>query len=255
MRENFEPDIYREDLAKEMKRTPKQERKEVLEEVKKTPEYWKARGTKLEGRQEEEKVDDSLGVFIKKRTLFHGTTIKGIKDFLKAEETTVGEGVYLTSQAKDAVGYAYRRKANRSNRENRQRVKPVVYEVSVENLRLADLRKDKNVKILLRGLLPILEEKSKSKDIKYYRQNALVEAYGLIFSGKIGRGNVSEAIAPIGQVFTDYMQSLGYDGLITYEGGEGKEVGNHDTYLIFDPEKVKVGREQEIKEKDLEEKE
>jgi len=38
--------------------------------------------------------------------------------------------------------------------------------------------------------------------------------------------------------FTKYVQSLGYDGVLAIEGGEG-EIGEHDTYLIFDPENIK----------------
>jgi len=51
----------------------------------------------------------------------------------------------------------------------------------------------------------------------------------------------------MGNTFSDYVESLGYDGLITFEGGEPLTGGNHDSYVIFDPEKVKIIKEQKIK--------
>jgi len=32
----------------------------------------------------------------------------------------------------------------------------------------------------------------------------------------------------------------------SYEGGEGDDIKNHDTYLIFDPEKAKINQEYKI---------
>lgn len=51
-------------------------------------------------------------------------------------------------------------------------------------------------------------------------------------SGK-ARGSLPE-------LSSEYLESLGYDGLKTIEGGEPPHVGPHDTYLIFDPTKVKL---------------
>jgi hypothetical protein len=37
---------------------------------------------------------------------------------------------------------------------------------------------------------------------------------------------------------------LGYDGLKALEGGEGDDIGAHENYLIFDPQKVQITSEQ-----------
>ena len=46
----------------------------------------------------EESIEDGKAVLIREKTLYHGTGIEDIEQFQPAEETTIGEGVYLTSQ-------------------------------------------------------------------------------------------------------------------------------------------------------------
>lgn len=245
MKENFEPDIYRDNLAEEIKDAPKEERKEILEQAEEDPEYWKARNRKIETRQpEEEPIDDGLGVFIKKKTLYRGEGHRGSKsEGLKvAEDTrsTVGEGVYFTSKAKDAVGYAYERSGPVDKT-------PIIYECSIENMKLLDLRSDENVKKILPGFLKVL--RNQLKDPKYEKfTDHLYNAIDAIDSGKIGSGNLKLAVGGFDQLFSDYVKSLGYDGLATLEGGE-LIVKEHDTYVIFDPEKVKIIREHKTKKK------
>lgn len=238
--ENFESQQYRNQLAKEVKDAPKDERKEILDKAKEKPDYWQARGEKINERQGEEKIDDGLGVLVKKKTLWHGSGISGIESFNKAEEDTVGSGIYFTSEAKDAIGYARRR----SRRE--KDASPVIYESSVEDMKLLDLRKDENVKKILEGFKPILVKKLKEPDLKWNVQGVFQMAVEAITSGKVGSGNLREVTFGTGQMFSDYCKSLGYEGLITFEGGEGDDVGSHDTYLIFDPEKAKISQEHKI---------
>src|SRR3989338_10655647 len=165
--ENFESQQFRDELAKEIKETPKEGRPEILEKAKETPEYWQARTEKIKERQDEEEIDDGLGVLVKKKTIYHGSGISGIEKFDKAEEDTVGSGVYFTSEAKDAIGYA-RLRSKRERYEQRadgkpvnKDSKPVIYESSVDNIKLCDLRKDENVKKILDGFKKILKEESK----------------------------------------------------------------------------------------------
>lgn len=249
--EKFEPQQFRDELAKEIKETPKEERKEILEQAKQTPEYWQARTEKIKERQDEEKVDDGLGVLVKKKTLYHGSGISGIKTFNKAEEDTVGSGIYFTSEAKDAIGYAkLRSERERSpNKADRSPViensVPTIYESSVENMKLCDLREDENVKRVLNEFKEISKEELKKPDLKWFVQGSLERTIETINAGKVGAGNLKEIAQSNGQLFSDYIKSLGYEGLITLEGGEGGN-GNHDTYLIFDPEKAKINQEQRI---------
>lgn len=238
--ENFESQQFRDELAKEIKEAPKEERKEILEKVKETPEYWQARTEKIKERQEEEEVDDGLGIFLKKKTIYHGSGTSGIEQFNKAEEDTVGSGIYFTSEGKDAIGYARRRSRGRAE------ASPVIYESSIENMKLIDVRKDENVKKVLGGFKEILKNKLKEPDLKWHYQKVLQRAVDAINAGKVGAGNLREVTFSTGQMFSDYVKSLGYEGLVTLEGGEGEDIRNHDTYLIFDPEKVRINQEHKI---------
>lgn len=192
------------------------------------------------GLKVEAEADSGLDTLINKKTLYHGSIAPAISVLNIAEEDTVGTGAYFTSEAKDAIGYAKRRSRGRKNSE------PTLYEVQVENLRLANLQKDENVKKILDGFKEVLKQGLSDPNIQWYYREALRRSIDAINQGKVDSGNLKEAIFAHTDKFTKYLQSLGYDGLVTFEGGEGEETGNHDTYLIFDPKKVKIIREQQV---------
>ena len=200
--------------------------------------------------ENESKIDNGLGILIKKKTLYHGSNIIGIKTFHKAEEDTVGSGIYFTSEPKDAIGYAKIRSERRRNSmshvspEDQDSV-PVIYESLIENVKMCDLRVDENIKKVLIGFRKILKEEIIKSDIEWFRRGSLEQAIEKIDGRKIGAGNLKEIAQSNGKLFSGYIKSLGYDGLIVLEGGEG-ENGNHDTYLIFDTEKVKINQERKI---------
>lgn len=196
---------YRNNLAQELKSAPKSERKEILEKAKEDPKYWKTRNEKIKNNEEEKTIDDGLGVLIKRKNLYHGNTAEYGENFDRAERTTVGEGVYLTSKAEDAAGYSFKRSESRGGN-------PIIYEAAVQ----------------------------------LYRK-PFTDAFIAIRSGKIKSGNISEAVGPaLGKYFSEFVESLGYDGLIAIEGGEG-DVGNHDSYVVFNPEKVRIGQRHNLK--------
>lgn len=238
--EKFNSQQVRDTLAKKIKEAPKKGRKDILEKEKETPEYWQARAEKIHEGQNEEEIENGQGIFLRKKTIYHGSGNSGIKSFNKAEEDTVGSGIYFTSEAKDAIGYARRRSRRKEGSS------PIIYESSVENIKLLDLRKDKNVSKILEGFKKILKDKLKNQNLKWNYETILQRAIEAIDSNKIGSGNLREVIFSIGQLFSDYVKSLGYDGLVTFEGGEGEDIGNHDTYLIFDSDKVKINKENKI---------
>jgi len=246
---------YRRDLAEKLKSAPKEKREEILDEAKQTPEYQIARNEKIQANEEEEEIEGGLGILVKKKTLYHGSGISGIETFNVAEEDTVGNGAYFTSKAEDAIGYA-RIRSKRERYEHRADGKPVlndsqpvIYESSVENMKLLDLRKDENLKKVLPGFADFLLER-REKRIK--DNDNVVDNYAVVLrkvindidSGKIRY--LKEAAHQAGTAFSDYVKSLGYEGLVALEGGEGVEVGNHDSYVIFSPEKAKVIREQKL---------
>lgn len=84
MPEKFESKQYRDELAEEIKKTPKENRKEILENAKEDPDYWQARTEVIQEREDEEEIDNGLGVLVKRKTLYHGSGISGIKKFNKA---------------------------------------------------------------------------------------------------------------------------------------------------------------------------
>ncbi|MDP2934605.1 MAG: hypothetical protein Q8N59_02480 [bacterium] len=190
---------------------------------------------------DEEEIDDGLGVLVKKKTLYHGSGTSGIEAINRAEENTVGSGVYFTSKEEDAVGYAQRRSRHRKD------ASPIVYESLIENMKLLDLRKNENVKKILGGFKQILIEKLKDPNLKWQGQASLQKAIEAINSESINSSNLREITFSIGHDFSDYCKSLGYDGLIAIEGGEGEDIGIHDTYLIFDSEKAKIDKEKKLK--------
>lgn len=230
----------RNELLKKIQEASKDRRKEVLENAKKTPAYWQARSDKIKRRQSEEEIDDGLGILVAKKTLYHGSGTSGIKLFNKAEEDTVGSGVYFTSRAKDAIGYARRRSRHKEG------AVPVIYESSVDNMKLLDLRKDENVKKVMKGFRGVLKSKLNLPDLRWFDQAVLENAILAIDEGRVGSGNLRAVTFSTGRTFSDYVRSLGYDGLATFEGGEGEDIGSHDTYLIFDPGKVTINREHKI---------
>ncbi len=238
--ENFESQQFRDELAKEIKEVPKKKRKEVLEKAKEKLDYWQARSEKIHERQNEEEIDGGLGVLVKRETLYHGSGTSGIEAFNKAEEDTVGSGIYFTSEAKDAIGYARRRSRGREG------TSPVIYEASVENMKLLDLRKTENVKKVLGGFKEVIKQKLKEPDLNWAYEGALQKVMEAINSGKIGAGNLREVTFSTGEMFSNYVKSMRYEGLITFEGGEGDDIGNHDTYLVFDPEKAKINQEHKV---------
>lgn len=246
MTENWQQ--HRQDLAGELKSAPKENRREILDQAQTDPDYWDSRTRKSKENEEptEELLDDGKTVLIHKKTLYHGSSLNDISEFQPAEETTIGDGLYTTSEAKDAIGYARIRASARDG-------EPVIYEVEAENSRLLDLRSSKNVIDTLQGFRPILIEKVRnvSKDAPWFVKDGLlksIEELDKIVSEEKHTGNLKEVVSNRGNQFSEYLESLGYDGLIYLEGGEGGEggPGNHDSYLIFDPTKVKILREHNI---------
>lgn len=180
-------------------------------------------------------IGTDLDVFLKKKILYHGSATPGISKFNPAEEDTVGSGIYFTSAEKSAIGYA-------NNRAEIKKNKPVVYKVEVENLHLANLTTDENAKQILTGFIPVLRQKMKDHADKWYVVEGARRSIETINAGDAGAGKVKNATFSNGGWFSEYLSSLGYDGLIALEGGD-KGVGSHDSYVIFNPDKVKIIQE------------
>lgn len=186
--------------------------------------------------KDEEIIDDGLGILITKKIIYHGSDVQGISRFTKAIDATVGNGIYFTSEADKAEGYAQIRSSGKKD------VSPVVYEASIENVKLLDLRNTENIQKILPGFKKLLMEQTAREDTTWWVAGAINTSIEAIDAGKITTGRLKEVVGSHGELFTQYVQSLGYDGVIALEGGEG-EIGNHDTYLIFDPDKINIIQE------------
>lgn len=242
------PENSRKDLVAKLSETPKGGRKQILTEAKMTTGYWRARGEKVHSVEDEVPSEDGLGVIVKNKHLYHGSYRDDIKDLTAAEETTVGEGVYFTSEPIRAIGYARERAKLRKDfpvEGYKGKAAAVVYEALAQNLKLLDLRRPENVSRILPEFRTRLREVEQDSKTPWFLQMAMHEAIQQINTGKVGPGSIKLIAVNHPQLFTEYVRSLGYDGLITFEGGDG-DVGNHDTYLVFDPEKAKIIQRHEV---------
>lgn len=185
---------------------------------------------------------------INKKKLYHGSTVSGITEILEAEEDTVGKGVYLTSEPMWASGYAMVRSSNPQNR--------IVYETEVENLTLIDLTNQRETlpilgKLMVQEIRKFENKTANSEDIKAPLKWAIShnasEIYKMVRENKLRAPR--DLLFHFGALATNKLKGLGLDGIKAIEGGEGGnniKIGDHDTYVIFDPQKVKVIQESQM---------
>lgn len=195
---------------------------------------------------------------IERMRLFHGSTVSGISQFKEAEETTIGNGLYLTSQEDAALGYAFVR-AN----EREIDTPPVVYDAEIANMNILTLTTRTAIMDFMkyirqefflynRDIVPNMPELS--DNAKRWNKRALDAKNDLLWEA-IQAGRVLSPkifLFGAGAVAREILMREGYDGLMAIEGGEhGKNpftnehfsIGDHDSYVIFQPEKVKILKE------------
>lgn len=251
---------YFKSLASTLKGLPREERPRVVEEAKGTPEYWQAKSEHVKNTDEEEPIDDGLGLLLKKKRLYHGSGSGNIKDMEKAEHATMGRGVYFTSTGNEAIGYA-RKRAQEPNEfceedESITHGEATIYECEVRDVRMIDLRKKENLKKIMDGFVDFLRKILRNQEelvrYNYGRRTTYLlvedmsEVIDLIEKGDIGRVGYTRTGGQIQNIFSDYIASLGYEGVVTFEGGEPPYVLDHDTYMIIDPKKIKIISEHKI---------
>lgn len=139
-------------------------------------------------------------------------------------EATIGQGLYLTSDIDAAAGYAKRRSKGKGG------LVPSVYKVEVTNLRMADLRTMEGVKLFADLLRERLSAEIKKPNLKWYQEAIQSNSYKAL---KDITWNHQDLV-------TQIIKGQGFDGLIAIEGGEGEEIGNHDSYVVFDSSKAEV---------------
>lgn len=198
---------------------------------------------------------DGMGVLVREKTLFHGSTNPKTERFMTAEEAaasditdgeTVGRGLYLTSSEDAANTYARRRVRNATNKDG---LEATLYEAKLDNLKLLDLRSQENIAEFAekyrRHLVGILTGAG-SQETDLWVTNSIIAALQEIEKGATLKNIHSLTGYAMSGVFTNFVEQIGYDGVVTLEGGEGDAsdesgfIGNHDTYVLFDPTKVAI---------------
>jgi hypothetical protein len=172
-------------------------------------------------------------------TLYHGSATSGITELHRAEEDTVGAGVYLAEEA-TARAYALHRAGGSGT--------PVMYQVGIDKARLVDLTDQHTVDAVMTGFVPILQAElvraSRSND-PWYTIESLRQTIADIGEHGAQATNLKAVTQRSGALFTRYLRGSGYDGLVALEGGEGG-MGNHRTYLLFDPARLRIESEHHV---------
>lgn len=183
-------------------------------------------------------INGGKGLHIEKMYLYHGSATPAIDVLKTADETTIGNGLYLTD-ASSAARYADIRAMD-------NKVEPrVVYEVEVTDANFFDIRKKENMDWLLPKLKGALSAKLKETET-FNVMGALREAMITITKGNVDPGSFKMIARQVGHVVRDVLQAEGYGGLIGSEGGEsGRGIAgfNHDSYVYFAPEKLTITEE------------
>jgi hypothetical protein len=180
----------------------------------------------------EEKAAENPELHFDDVILYHGSPVPDIKDLEAATEDTVGRGVYLLNNSEQAAQYARKRALERDS------LAPVVYEARLKNLRLVNLDNPEKLGEIMEGFAQELEKLKKTGGLAWNVLEAADRAIALIRGGRIVPGNVKHAVWNFNSQFSTYLVGLGYDGLKTWEGGEGEEISSHETYLVFDPKRI-----------------
>jgi hypothetical protein len=176
--------------------------------------------------------------------LYHGSPVTGIRELKAAVDTTIGDGVYLTSHEAWAVEYAFIRTHKGTEKE-----KPTVYEVEIKDMTLLNLTTKQSLIEFMKFFVEVLDKKYEK----------LGKEASLIFRTRLGDDikkirdalKKDKALYPreileaTGSYAAEALTKLGYSGLFAIEGSEAG-TGAHDSYVIFDPKKVKIVREVEI---------
>ncbi len=211
---------------------------------------------------EQQKTLDELckfSVVVKDLTLYHGSGIPGIKLFMPAQSYTFGKGMYLTSEASKAEGYArwraYREYSGELDPMEGYQIPdkftPTVYVFTIPDAKLLDLRTQESLDTLFPHWQAYLRTNRDKLLATVKEQMRLHVAYDISKKitekpASINRNSFIGNQGPLNRFFSQFLQELGYDGLIAIEGGEGNngfEIGKHDSYVIFDSKKPRLDSE------------
>lgn len=203
-----------------------------------SPQYWEAREREFRCKEEEpELIDDGFAIFVKERTLYHGSRTPGIKKLnLPADASSAGEGVYLTT-AREAIGYAHG---------GRVCSEPTIYETRIRNAKLADLRNEENIERVNKEMETLLWAELERKDVPSWYPGRVRDDIDYLQGEATVFQKFNYAATKHPEILTKHVAGQGYDGLVTIEGGEPGHFENHQSWVIFDPDKVAILEEHAV---------
>ncbi len=181
--------------------------------------------------------------------LYHGSPISGIQYFRDAEETTIGNGFYATSDIRSAGGYSVVRSNDLSKR--------FLYEIEIDGLKILDLSTQDAIinfgKFFREKLIDLRRRLSADTPNRQWVIQGVIDRnireINLAIMGE-RQPHLKWFTENIGDLVRSSLLDIGCDGLLAYEGGEagnGETIGRHDSYVIFDPTKAKVINEVPVK--------
>lgn len=196
---------------------------------------------------------------IERMRLYHGSPVAGIEVFKEAEEETIGSGVYLTSFRDAARGYGLQRTADHPGST------PVLYETEITNLNILSLTTPAAVtdfmKFFRQELFVWRREVMPTKPWdERQRMNCDNAIFGTVeridgFIAKKRCPTPKDILQNCGSIAREILMKDNFDGITAMEGGEhgtnpltGEvfDIGDHDSYVIFQPEKVKILGEEKL---------
>lgn len=180
---------------------------------------------------EDEPTPDGLGFFVHEKNLFH--TPRHPSQPISAKSS-----LYFVPEEKIAIHYAKTKFSP---------IHPVIASVKIQNLKLLDFRNKENLKVFLVGFRNHLSFRLENEKLNWLEEIAVKTALENTNPAQVSKGHVTELIDSLGMNFKSYCKSLGYDGLIAYDGGEKVGINHHDTYLIFDPNQIRILKEKILK--------
>jgi hypothetical protein len=221
---------------------------------------WTEAATAKHGATEQTPVaiNEGYGLHFNELSIYHGGCESGIQQFRESTDTTVGAGLYATSMVDQAFGYAVvrahqsdyiRQKTNNGALEEPEK-KPVAYELTLRDVSFADLRTPENVNHFLTEFTDYLQKWSLEKQLN--NDPILKPDSARLIAERVAQlkdedhdkhYSLARAVGGhylVGVAFKDYLASLGYDGLVSLEGGESigtdyRFAGEHDSWVVFDP--------------------
>lgn len=254
---------FRKSTAESLRALPKNERKGRLVALQRSDEYWTARVEKLKiGGQKAEFSQDRTSLKWKVKSVYHGSDVEGIQEFNFAEESSIGDNaVYFAIDPTLAMEYSRLRPSERNTG------KSFLYEAILSDVNLMNWAETNIVEKLkieyaeyCKKILSEIDANGYDAVTKIYaipatlNERVALTALKRIITicaqeGALNGGNVKNvAFGALGIFFERFVESKGFDGVITIEGGDSENLTSRGgvSVVIYNKNKIQSHRQIEI---------